>query len=78
MNQKIKDLALKANLEYNVFLPDAWSGENKDLEKFANSIIEECQNVIAEVYREMPLEICGWMLHLDERILDRFYNERKN
>lgn len=73
MNAKFKELALKANLEYNVFLPDAWSGENKDLEKFAHSIIEECQNVIAEVYREMPLETCGWMIQLDDRILDRFY-----
>jgi len=76
MNQeKIKELALEANLEYNVFLPDAWTGESKDLEKFAELILNECQNVISEVYREMPLETCGWLLHLEEKVLDRFYNE---
>lgn len=74
-SELIKELALKANLEYDVFLPDAWSGENKDLEKFAQSIIEECRDVIADVYGEMPLETCGWMIHLEDKILDRFYDE---
>lgn len=46
MNSKFKELALKANLEYDVFLPDAWSGENKDLEKFAELIIKECAQCI--------------------------------
>ena len=47
MNQeKIKELALEANLEYNVFLPDAWTGESKDLEKFAELLIEECAAIL--------------------------------
>ena len=42
MNDRIKELALRANMEYDVFLPDAWTGESKDLEKFAELIINEC------------------------------------
>ena len=47
-------------------------------EKFAELILEECYGIISEVYREMPLEICGWMLHLEEKIKERFYNEQSN
>ena len=42
MNPKLKELALRANMEYDVFLPDAWTGESKDLEKFAELIVKEC------------------------------------
>ena len=45
MNRKFKEFALKANLEYDVFLPDAWTGENKDLEKFDELIVKECVKV---------------------------------
>jgi len=46
MNSKLKELALRANLEYDIFLPDAWTGESKDLEKFAELLIEECAAIL--------------------------------
>lgn len=42
MNDKIKELALKANLDYDTHIPDAWTCESKDLERFARLIVEEC------------------------------------
>ena len=71
MNQKIKEFALQSGMVDPVMGEKSYT--NFCHEKFASLIIEECQNVIAEVYREMPLETCGWMLHLEEKILDRFY-----
>ena len=46
MNKRIKELALESTLEYNIFLPDAWSGEDADIENFATLIIEECIGII--------------------------------
>lgn len=72
MNSKIKELALQAGAgEWGDSVVPAMI----DIEKFAELIIEECQNVISDVYREMPLEPCGWLLHLEEKILNRFYTE---
>ena len=46
MNQeKIKELAKQANMEYNVFLPDAWTGTSEDLERFAELIVDECAKI---------------------------------
>ena len=48
MNDKIKSLAEQAGLDY--FARDAWNGESKDLEKFAELIIQECLDQI-ETYK---------------------------
>ena len=42
-------------------------------EKFAELIVEECRNVVIEVYRKTPLELCGPLLTADEEIADHFY-----
>lgn len=46
IDEKTKSIALSAGLEYDVFLPDAWTGESKDLEKFAKLIVKECANIL--------------------------------
>jgi hypothetical protein len=43
------------------------------LEKFAELIVEECRNVVSEVYRKTPLELCGPLLTADEEIAKHFY-----
>jgi hypothetical protein len=40
---------------------------------FAELIVEECRNVITEVYRNTPLELCGSLLTADEEIAKHFY-----
>lgn len=40
VNDKIKSLAEQAGLDY--FARDAWTGESKDLDKFAELIVKEC------------------------------------
>lgn len=72
MNERFKFLADQAGL-----IPDT-SGKwlkSEGLEKFAELIIEDCRNVIAEVYRATPLEICGPLLTLDHSLLLHFYNK---
>lgn len=86
MNEKIKQLAKQSRISFKPFIVDNEEYDFEDvfvedsdvIEKFAELIIEECRTVITEVYKEMPLEQCGWMLHLDEKILERFYGESKN
>jgi len=43
------------------------------LEKFAELIVGECRNVVSEVYRKTPLELCGPLLTADEEIAKHFY-----
>lgn len=45
MNERIKELAFKANLDYDTHIPDAWTCESQDLERFARLIIEECAKI---------------------------------
>lgn len=78
MNNKLRELAEHVGISFGGHPMNPLSVYPSELEKFAELIIEEYRTVITEVYREMPLEQCGWMLHLDEKILERFYNERKN
>ena len=42
-------------------------------EKFAMLIVEECRNVLADVYSGVPLECCGHFLHADEILAKHFY-----
>lgn len=44
-------------------------------EKFAELLIEECRNVVAEVYGKYPLEQAVVFLTLDEEIAKHFYLE---
>ena len=70
MNERIKKLKEQAT-SYT------WNGndvnEELDEEKFVELIVEECRNVVTEVYRNTPLELCGPLLTVDEEILNHFY-----
>ena len=44
-----------------------------DIQKFAELIVEECRNVVADLYRKTPLELCGPLLQADEEIAKHFY-----
>ena len=68
MNERINGLWWKARIGYN--------NQNCDpevLAKFAELIVEECRNVVSDVYRKTPLEICGPLLTADEEIAKHFY-----
>ena len=73
MNERIKELAEKA--EEVVFYSPSTGKETKEvnLEKFAELIVEECRTVVTEVYRNTPLELCGPLLTADEKIAEHFY-----
>ena len=73
MNERIRQLAEQASHQspdgYPVTIP-----YSKDFaEKFAELIVEECRNVVSDVYRKTPLEICGPLLTADEEIAKHFY-----
>jgi len=40
---------------------------------FAELIIEECRDVLTDVYRGVPLECCGHFLYADEILTKHFY-----
>lgn len=44
-------------------------------QKFAELIVEECREVLTEVYRETPIECCGHFLRADEKITEHFYEK---
>ena len=79
MNERIKELAEQAGMVVGSYAndgSDVWMERLKTpgaLEKFAELIVEECRNVISEVYRNTPLEICGPLLTADEEIAKHFY-----
>ena len=69
MNQRIEKLAEQAGFHFDEYNePTA-----RKTEKFAELIVEECRNVVIEVYRKTPLELCGPLLTADEEIADHFY-----
>jgi hypothetical protein len=78
MNERIRELIEQAGIEFTYdptevpmrAFVEAWEG---DLEKFAELIVEECRNVVTEVYRNTPLELCGPLLTADEEIAKHFY-----
>ena len=77
MNERIKQLAKKsgfsldANNIYTAKLEHLPITEN--MEKFAELIVEEFRNVLADEYRKTPLECCGHFLRADETIAKHFY-----
>ena len=64
MNPKLKELALRTNLDY--FARDAWTGESKDLEKFAELIVKECAELVEDYVNEMSVH------RADSRIKEHF------
>ena len=73
MNERIKELVKQAADYANTYSDagaDVWFEiYNK---KFAELIVEECRNVVSDVYRKTPLEICGPLLTADEEIAKHF------
>lgn len=67
MNEKLVEIAKKALVEHCI--------SHVRLEEFAHLIIEECRNVVSDVYRKTPLEMCGPLLTADEAIAKHFYGE---
>ena len=74
MNERIRELVKQAADYANTYSDagaDVWFEiYNK---KFAELIVEECRNVVSDVYRKTPLEICGPLLTADEEIAKHFY-----
>jgi hypothetical protein len=73
MNERIRELEKQA---IDALRHDPFSME-QFREKFAELIVEECRNVVAEVYRNTPLELCGPLLVADEKIAGHFYGVGK-
>jgi hypothetical protein len=69
---KNEELISKLMVESMVLAPFSDVGRF-DAIKFAELIVEECRNVVTEVYRNTPLELCGPLLTVDEEILNHFY-----
>ena len=66
MSKRARELADKAGYYID---PDF----DIEFEEFAELIVEECRNVVSDVYRKTPLEICGPLLTADEEIAKHFY-----
>jgi hypothetical protein len=72
MNERIKELLKQATKEVDPH-DRVWVFSKVDQAKFAELIVEECRNVVTEVYRNTPLELCGPLLTADEEIAKHFY-----
>lgn len=71
MNQRIRELLLEAKSHTQ---EGKWhSPTSVWTEKFAELIVEECRNVLADEYRKTPLECCGHFLRADEVLAGHFY-----
>lgn len=46
-----------------------------DKHKFAELLLEEVREVLAEEYRKTPIECCTHFLRADEAIVEHFYGE---
>ena len=74
MNERINELVSTARQQAT---SDTKDGKCFDLDlfhkKFAELIVEECRNVVTELYRNTPLELCGPLITADEKIAEHFY-----
>ena len=82
MNERIKKLAEQAGMYVDLKGEPwpKWMGAEEcevAYKKFAELIVEECRNVLTEVYRETPLESCGYLLRADEKIAEHFYEKQQ-
>ena len=81
MNERIRKLADEAGLKHHNWITNESNVKDgdfkyprlEDYEKFAELIVRECRNVVSDVYRKTPLEICGPLLTADEEIAKHFY-----
>lgn len=69
MNKRIQELAEQSGYSKD-FLA---IGLPNNMAKFAELIVEEFRDVLAEEYRKTPLECCGYFLRADEAIAKHFY-----
>ena len=74
MNERIKELEEQAWNEASSSGSVLWSDWR---DKFASLIIDDCNNIISDLYRQTPLELCGPLLTASEEIMAHFY-EVKN
>ena len=63
LNDRVKELMLEAG-----YAAPELAGR---AQKLTGLIIEECRNIISEVYRETPLESCGYLIRADEEIAQK-------
>jgi hypothetical protein len=87
MNERIKQLALQtANEIADQFTPGFFDDRMvsditniiyKHHKKSSEMIVEECRNVLADVYNEVPLECSGHFLYADEVLAKHFYGEKE-
>ena len=73
MNERMEDLLYQAGLTASGCWDELGTYEQEAIEKLAELIVAECRNVVTEVYRKTPLELCGPLLTADEEIANHFY-----
>lgn len=82
MNERIKQLAeesgfvLWSDEDWNPGDTIDWSSNyDNAIVKYTELIIEECRNVLADEYRNAPLETIGYFISADEAIAKHFYGK---
>lgn len=65
LNKRVQELLIEAGYSDNELDPRA--------NKLIELLIEECRDIVAEVYRKTPIEICGYLLSVDEEICKKLY-----
>ena len=77
MNKRIFELAKQVDLiQWDTLPSGAKTPDHESVVKareFAELIVEECRNIVIEVYRNTPLELCGSLLIVDEKISEHFF-----
>jgi hypothetical protein len=75
MNERIRLLAEQAFFDDATGQPSdrIYTFSDHKMQQFAMLIVEECRNVLADVYEGVPLECCGHFLYADEILAKHFY-----
>lgn len=75
MNDRIKQLAEQSGMRTVTYEDgeETYFTESLDAQKFAELIIEECRNALADEYRKSPIETIGCFIRADEVIAKHFY-----
>lgn len=75
MNERIRELAEQTGMRTVTYEDgeETYFTESLDVQKFAELIIEECRNVLADEYRNSPTETIGCFIRADEVIAKHFY-----
>ena len=77
MNERIKLLAEQAGYKHPAAVGTCEDYAYFDYEKFAELMLEDFRNVLADVYRQVPLECCGHFLYADEVLAKHFYGVKE-